>query len=232
MFDKLKKKIASKFNKSNSVERRDFSPLDLRLNSQVSITTNVPVIYDSLYNSCSAVQTVTAIGTFSVAKSKVFRFYFADNVRFLQIIVNATNEIIECRLFKIYQFIEPTSNKGWAEWLDDKEGKIGLFNFEIAGRDFIRSEAWADSADDRADPFSVRERVVSMTYDNGKYTNQKETKTDHEMMLYGRWLDEDNNIAEYIILSSDDEQIGTDTAISNIKICTGIDVTEVEINVI
>jgi hypothetical protein len=220
MFEDLKKKIASAVfgtssNGKDAGPKSTKYPLDLRLGSPVEFDTNVPAVWSSL---CKVPKnrSVTAISEFKLFGQTVFRFYFQEDA-FLQIIMDKEtgSSIEECRLYSIYHTVYPANKQEWMEWVG-ANGRIGVNSFELDGFQYFRVDSWAD--DPTADKAKTVNVVASMLRKNGTATCK------HHIMLYGRWLDEESEVAEFLLVSDDEY---ADNAC--ITFAIGIDVSEYEI---
>ena len=217
MIQALKKKFVGLFVKEPTlVKPREFVPFDLIIGASLRINTNNHVIYKSRCSFLS-LNTVTDIGKSKLGDSTVFRIYFGDNC-FLQVITNDKNQIEECRVFSLVDTIYPSTLIAWSEWLSEDTGKIGNIEFKLdySSDTYLRMSSWADDEPDWVPPVTFTETIESI--------RDKFATITHQAMAYGRWLNEDNQVAEYLIVSSD----STPTS-ENIKIFVGIDINPAEV---
>lgn len=234
MFEKLKKKVAAALRtepKLDTAERVKFQygALTVRVGSSLTIRSNNGLIYGSVCGKPSS-NIVSHISTIMLGRSKVCRCYF-DKEYFLQIIVDYKNDIEECRLYKLVQVVEPSTREEWAEYLLNYRDAANIGSHPgIIGRDevihdnnsYLRLESWASPESAWVEPAKFQEQRYGLD-------NVLETVS-HEAMAYGRWLNEDNEIAEYLIISSEELDFSNNTAYNTQKECAiryyvGIDIS-------
>ena len=197
MFKALKQKIATFIHKPVTVlQPKEFVPFDLMVGSHLKIDTNSHVIYKSRCTIPNT-NTVTSIGICVLGGAKAFRFYF-NNSHFLQVITNQNKQIEECRLFALIDVVYPSTMVAWDMWLNDGKGRIGSFEFKLDHSDLVytRMSSWADDELDWVPPVTFTEVIKGAN----------EVSITHQAMSYGRWLNEDRGIAEYLLVSSDSSQ--------------------------
>lgn len=219
MFKTLKQKIAGFIHKPAVISKpKKFVPFDLAIGSHLKIDTNLHIIYKSRCT-LPPTNTVTSIGRCILGDSKIFRFYFNDS-HFLQVIINLSNQIEECRLFSLMDTVYPSTMAAWGEWLAENTGRIGAFEFTIDYTDvvFVRMSSWADDEPSWVPPVSFTEDISKTNDDINNIT------IIHQAMAYGRWLNEDKQIAEYLLVSSD-----SSTHFEAIRMYVGIDVNPNEV---
>lgn len=160
---------------------------------------------------------VSAYGTIEIMGSKVHRFYLEsreneENKAVLQI-VEGDDGLEECRLFTSLDEIYPSNSEEWAFWMDETEGYIGWPVFEDKeGNQYER--VWDEEESGHVAPAEFTETVYLDRFGEATAT------INHTAMLYGRWIDEENEVAEYMFLSA--EQHSDDTAL--VQIFSGIDI--------
>jgi len=246
MFESLKKKVADKLFDKETVKATITSsksvianPLGMQVGSNFTVKNNSSIIYKGLFQK-QPEYTVKAIGVFEMNSAvKGYRFYaskdkttIAPADSFLQILVSKRdNTIEEVRMFSFLEEDYPTNNLQWKIWLGEEGSKIGKFDAEFAGRDFARLEAWARGNAEWVPAFEFRETVLE---DNGGVTSNR---ISHESMLYGRWLHEEHQIAEFLLMSAEETHIdgsstlyrAGNTTVSGIVMFAGMDVDIKEI---
>jgi len=129
------------------------------------------------------------------------------------VIVGKDNQIEECCLFSLIDTVYASTLDAWDLWLNEKDGRIGAFEFKLDYKDLIytRMSSWGDDELDWIPPVTFTE------------TNDH-VKTIHQAMQYGRWLNEEHKIAEYLHVSSDSSE-NTEA----IYIYVGIDLSPAEV---
>lgn len=211
------------------------NPFSIQIGSNYVLKNNNNIIYKSLFTKQKEYD-VTAIGMFElINRVKVYRFYsgegnsVAPGTSFLQLMVNKkTNEVEELRMFSLVEEVMPTRSLDWKIWVGEEGSNIGKFNIAVEERDFVRTEAWAQGNADWTPAFSFTEKV----YESNE--NKVSATIKHEAMLYGRWLREEHNVAEFALLSSDDVSIADsniyqDNRVAGICIFAGIDIAPQEV---
>lgn len=165
---------------------------------------------------------VFAYGQMNLGDSIVHRFYLEscsdpDKKSVLQMVVGEAIE--ECRLFASLDEVYPDSAEDWEFWIGDEDGYIGLPTFEDKeGRAYDR--VWGDD-EGRITPAELTETLYLDSFGDKKAT------VAHASMLYGRWIDEENEMAEYILISREEHTDGS----ALIQISTGIDIIPESITV-
>ena len=210
MFKALKTKLANYLvKKPEPVKTKEFVPFDLIVGSYLKLDTNSHIIYRS---KCKLpdTHTVTAIGKSKVGDSTVFRIYISDYY-FLQIITNDANQIEECRIFYLKDTVYPSTALSWKEWLEEGVGLIGKLEFKFDNEFYLRMSSWADDDLDWVPPVTFTETIGNKTIT-------------HQAMAYGRWLNEDKRVAEFLLVSSDSM-----TSSESINIYIGIDINPNEV---
>ena len=213
--------------KSEPVDRK--LPFDIRIGSSISFDQTPFILYGDKMKITSPGKEciVAAYGKIELAGSVIHRFYLyenqdKENTSFLQIVVDMHDsndnfqEITECRLFKIEDEIFPQSEEEWGFWLDEKDGYIGWHSFEDKSGN-VYEIAWADDDNaDRSEPVYFSETLYIDKY------GENISVIDNTAMLYGRMIDEDNDIAELAFISA--EESGNDSGF--IRIYIGIDIIQ------
>lgn len=216
MFKALKQKIAGFIHKPPAVVKpKEFVPFDLIIGSPVKLDTNLHIIYKSLCDLRSS-YTVTGIGKCTLGDSKIFRFYFGNDY-FLQVITNLANQIEESRFFSLIDTVFPSTMQAWGTWLAKNTGRIGAFEFNLDTKDitYIRMSSWADDDPPWVPPVTFTEQL---------YTGAVSTRIVHQAMAYGRWLNENKRIAEYLLVSSDSSETS-----ELVRLYVGIDINPNEV---
>lgn len=219
MFKSLFQKVASMVHKVPTVVKpTEKVPFDLVVGSHLKFDTNIPFIYKSLCT-LPAFNSVTSIGKFVLGDSKIYRFYFNDG-HFLQTITGLNDLLEECRLFTLIDTHMPSTVAGWSKYLEKEVGLIGLMDFALEGTDinYTRMSSWADDEPDWCPPVSFLESVHTSNDNLGTYVKY------HQAMSYGRWLNEQNKIAEYLLISAESKE-----NMESITTYIGLDINPVEV---
>jgi len=168
-------------------------------------------------------QLVIAYGRIPFGDGVLHRFYLQgeqDAQSLLEILVDPKGAIQDCRLFRTLDEVTPNDSEEWGFWLDPQDGSIGWSAFET--RDGVLFDcAWDDADADRVAPFELQETVYLDS------AGQQTVTVDHQAMLYGRWADEEDEVAEYVLLSAEDQD---ETAFVHIQV--GVDVNPMGIKVV
>ena len=165
---------------------------------------------------------VFAYGRMDLGESLVHRFYLEscvnpDEKSVLQVVVGEGIE--ECRLFASLDEVYPETADEWAFWVGEEDGYIGLPAFEDKeGRHYDR--AWGDD-EGRIAPAEFTETLYLDRF------GEKTATVSHASMLYGRWIDEESEMAEYILVSREEHTDGS----ALIQLSTGIDIIPESITV-
>ncbi|MBV5347815.1 DUF2491 family protein [bacterium] len=221
MFEGLMKKAARFINGADKIIPREVTPFDLHLKSNLVISTNIHTIYKSKVT-LSPFTTVTAIGYITLGDFKIYRFYIGEN-NFLQVITDLAGNLQECRAFSVYDMLYPSTPAHWSKQIGINTGRIGMYTYSLAdGTDYLRLDSWADAEDDWAAPINFDETIKM---------SGNEVLRSHQAMAYGRWLHEDNKIAEFLIVSSETRrnEKGYVTA-ELISVAVGIDINPADVN--
>lgn len=143
---------------------------------------------------------IKSYGTFKIATSIGYRFYMeSGNGNYILLIVTDQDGVIEeCKILGNSDSFFLTSKNSFDEWLGDK-GNIGWWCYpptEVED-DAEYMRVWCeDSDDDRVDPIEYSETI---------YRDRMGTKienVDHRAFLYGKWIDEESDVAEFCLLSA------------------------------
>ena len=165
---------------------------------------------------------IEAYGRVPFGDGVLHRFYLQgenDTQSMLEILVDAKEALQECRLYRTLDEVMPESSDEWGFWLAPEDGSIGWSAFET--RDGVLFDrAWDDAAADRVAPFELTETLYLDS------AGEKTLTISHQAMLYGRWADEEDEIAEYVLLSAEDQgeeafvhiQVGVDVNPMGIKV--------------
>ena len=208
MFDKLKKKIASKLLGGDKENKVEYVPFFLKVGSSFNISTTTPIVYDTeLKNAIK--YSVTEIGKFVIGDCTGWVFIVGDN-HFLEVITKG-EEVQQCRLYYKVDTITPTTEEGWNDILGP-EGMMRAYNFEHGGNTYERLDSYADPEPDFVDPV--------------KYAVHYDNHTEHiQCMCFGRWLNEEIGVAEYALVYATET-----TNSADVGIFIGIDVSPMEID--
>ena len=180
----------------------DFAHLCVRLGSELVVKDNTGLIYGS---SCvkPATTIISAIGIVKIHRSTLYRLYLG-NEYFVQIIILPDNSIEECRLYRLVKIEQPSTAQEWEKWLlsesrANRENKsigiIGGDEYILNDTSYLRLESWASPEPVWVEPVEFFEKRHCLG-------NTQEIHS--AAMAYGRWLNEENQIAEYLIISSEE----------------------------
>lgn len=215
----------SSITRNKSKEKVDGSlPFGIRLNSNISLDQTHFIVYENEFNMKAPGKSciVDAYGKADIFGSVVHRFYLTDtenedNQSMLQVVTSnqageSEPKIEECRLFKTLDEIFPQNEDEWEFWLDDVDGYIGWHIFEDKNQTQYQ-RVWGDDDRDRIPPVSFSETVY--------FDPQGDDTTiiDSTTMLYGRWINEEDSVAELLLLSTEESK--DDEAL--VHIYTGVD---------
>ena len=171
---------------------------------------------------------VAAIGFLKLDQWTIRHFYLhsernVDEQSVLRIITegNKNTPVTECRLFRLLDEIYPSSNEEWDFWLSERDGSIGLSQFQ--SKDGVMFDrVWdADNAA-RIAPYMFHEKIYL-----DRYGSQSKSVS-HQSMTYGRQAMADPQVNEYILLSLEEENFNE----ANISILAGIDIEPRAIKVV
>ncbi len=192
-------------------------PLQIHIGSRIALDQTPFLIHGTAITQAPPAPEclVFAYGQISLGEALVHRFYLEsctnpEEKSVLQMVEG--DGIEECRLFAALDEVYPESPEDWEFWIGDEEGYIGLPQFEDKkGHSYDR--VWGDEPG-RIVPAELNETLYLDSFGDKKAT------VDHASMLYGRWIDEEAEMAEYILISR--EAHTDDSAL--IQISTGIDI--------
>jgi hypothetical protein len=156
----------------------------------------------------------------------VHRFYLrslaGDEESVLQVATDRDGAIEECRLFRSFDQIFPRLVEDWDFWLNRKEGYIGWPAFESKDDKTSYARVWfAD------DPNHVEGVKLTETIFFDRYGQQSAT-VKQTAMLYGRWVNEKEQVAEYMLVAM--EEHSPREALINILV--GIDLMPLALKII
>lgn len=235
MFDKFKKNTAKKIlGTDQPIEKKAFVPFDLRLGSKFVLKNNSYFIHKTLFKNVKDGYTVNAIGKFTLqGYTKVFRFYLNNTTdampcqHFLQVVVDTeTEDLLEVRMFALRKVHNPTTEAAWNKWVGVAGCQIGDIEATCAERTFGRMESWADPDEDWVQPVQVDESIET----EDKFI--RITHIAHECMLYGRWANEELEVAEYLLLSSVETRYKDGSQTDAVVKYVGIDVAAPELEIL
>ena len=239
-FTVLKRSLGKKFEQRKALgsgQEKDISsrvdndlPLGLRIGSKISCSTAGYALYrgQMLMKKIDDPLYVLSFGTFEIANStqKGFRFRLGAEHEVsatLQIILQE-EDITECRLFTPYandypQGSEMDQARFWEDWLDE-DGRIGISTFSLEDDGVEYGRAISPDGPDWINPIEAEEVVYQDSFDT------KVERIHHMFMTYGRWLDEELEVAEFLMLSAEDHenealvtlQIGIDIPSSGVSV--------------
>ena len=229
MFDSLKKKLAGALRPEQKV--MDVGPvfdnfgLYLKVGSHLKVRSNNALIFGS---NCMPPkeEVIQTIGVFDMSHSKVYRFWLRQEY-FVQVILTNMKEIEEVRGYRLLKVVLPSTTKEWEAWLLSKSlansrgtdpGFIGRDEFVHYDTPYYRLESWAGPDEDWVKPIEFTETqysIVEGIVKSSRYIN-------HAAMAYGRWLNEEQEIPEYLLVSAEDLNINGVQS-SSIRIYVGMD---------
>jgi hypothetical protein len=142
---------------------------------------------------------VHAFSKTPINSSILYRFYVgigSDGEHMIQIVTDRKGAVEECRLFRTHAEVFPESREEWDFWLDEKEGYIGLNQFQDKDGTLFK-RLWCGSEDLRVAPVRFTEKINLDRYGRDFVT------VAHQAMLYGRVVIEEQNLTvnEYMLLS-------------------------------
>ncbi len=168
-------------------------------------------------------QLIRAYGHIKLNGPVAHRFYLeseSDEQSMLELVVGPEGNLEETRLFSSLDTIYPADNDEWDFWLSSVDGSIGLSQFET--RDgTLYDRAWSDSDAPYVPPVEFAENVFLDSH------GQDQAQVQHAAMLYGRWVSEADDFAEYTLLSAEEHQDG-----ACVHILVGIDFNPMGITVV
>jgi hypothetical protein len=200
-------------------------PLGLHLQGKVELDATRFTLYgDRLLTTFPGREhIIAAYGRVPFGDAVLHRFYLQgedDAQSMLEILVDSGGGLQECRLFRTLDEIMPEDSEEWGFWLAREDGSIGWSAFQT--RDGVLFDrAWDDAAANRVMPFDLSETLYLDS------AGEKVLTVNHQAMLYGRWADEEDEIAEYALLSAEDQG---DEAFVHIQV--GVDINPMGIKVL
>lgn len=201
---------------------RTKTPLRLSQGSAVTISITPLILADdagALFKSdLSMDHKIYAVGQLSLFGVTYYRAYLSQSKEgFIQFAMK-DGELLETRLFRWYDEIEPDTAVDWAFWLADADGYIGLPTARSHDSDggLSYQRTWG-GGDQRIPPFLAVETLVGET---GFTTTAR-----HRMMLYGRAL-KDPQLAEHLLVSV----VETDT-VASVNFWLGLDLAAQDLTV-
>ncbi|VFQ45688.1 DUF2491 family protein [Desulfoluna butyratoxydans] len=212
------------FTKGNKEPVDTQLPLQIHLGSSLALDTTPFLIHGEAITQPrpGAESVVVGYGRIDLDGSVAHRFYLESTddpeaKSMLQMVEG--DGIEECRLFACLGEVYPESEEEWAFWIGDEDGYIGLPAFEDK-KGNLYDRAWGDG-EGRMDPNEFSETLFLDRF------GDKTVSLDHAAMLYGRWIDEASEMAEYILVSREENTDGS----ALVRISTGIDVIPESISV-
>jgi hypothetical protein len=129
-------------------------------------------------------------------------------------------DVPECRLFILFDQLQPATPADWAVWLDRGNGLIGAPDFQIDedGRTLVYRRLWSPDSTTRIEPATLEEMLDRTV--GGTYRNER-----RQAMLYARWLDRNaagRDEGEFLLLSA--------TASGRVDIHVGIALNPASLN--
>ena len=184
-------------------------PLRLRIGAAVSINPTAFLLAgEDLYaENPGKDNVITAIGIIDYNDFKIYRAYMVKDEEecCLQVIYDPSNDSIEqVTIFSTVDEIYPQDNEEWDEWLDEKEGHIGMEVFNTPD-DVEFDRVWAEGP----------EKVHAETFTETIYTDpygEEGIQVDHQAMLYSRTVE--NDFIEELFLSAEEEDEGAHVRIA------------------
>lgn len=215
MFADLKKKIAAKVFGLDKNKKRDIPsyPLELHRDALAEIKTSTSLIYGSEVGKHKKSR-VLDIGVIKIADSTIYRYYFPYD-HMLQLIIDNKGNEEELRLYKEMKSYYPSTPEDW----EDFERRMSSFKFSFNGKEYTRMESWADPDPEYVD-------LVDFTE---KRSNKELVK--YSAMCFGRWLSEEDGVAEYLLVSVESRQSFAGEDLVRIVVHLGIDVSTPEVKV-
>jgi hypothetical protein len=221
----VKKKLDKR--EADKKERVDIKlPLDIRIGSKITLDETPFLLADGLQiESPGAINFVEAFGEFTIEGVEVYRFYLKsedDQESCLQITWDPkVKEIADCRLLRLLAELFPNPDPSdpndrdpneyyWSEWIGSK-GYIRDDNFEANEIPYYR--VWDSNGPKYTIPHSFTETIYCDEYGEEKSTSRIEA------MLFGRYLDEKEEAAEFCYVQS-----VADTEGKSIQVIMAVDI--------
>ena len=137
-------------------------------------------------------------------------------------------------MFSFVQDVFPRNDLEWRMWYGQIGSKIGNITNEFDGREFARMESWAVSDGEWSPALAFNEKI--MEDNQGTIIDRVENNA----MSYGRWLHEEHQIAEFVLLSALTVSISKDSKVytthleqvNGITVYAGLDIDVKEIKVV
>jgi hypothetical protein len=168
------------------------TPLGLHQGTAVQISPAAPIVLSArggILPSFQGAQSVTAVGQMEMFGLRTFRSYLSDGVSFIETIADRTDpaKASQCRLYTSYKEMEP-GDDGWNDLLNDADGRIGLFQFDLYRSDANPNPAdivpyprmWFGGGGNRVEPLIVQETITA--------ADGSAVLVEHRLMQYGRTL--------------------------------------------
>jgi hypothetical protein len=134
---------------------------------------------------------------------KIYRFYLQyqnDQDAMIQLVQDKANgDIIEILYLKVIDEVYPENSNDWDMWINDENGLLGYKDFNTPGGiTYLRT--LPEHGGEKVDPIYMKEHISIDPF------NSNEMETDHEMVFYGRAINED--VSEYCIVSQENDDEG------------------------
>lgn len=211
----MKESVVSKFRKAPELPTYP-SPLGFRIGAAVTLDDlEFRALGDKLRMEFpGGTQIIEAYGKIEMGDGIiVHRFYTTDDAMF-QITTDGGDNVDEVKLFVAYDTVFPASGEEWGFWVDETEGVIGDPEFEIKdGTNFTR--AWFEDSEGHVPMVDVEETVVTNAETGESFL------VEHGMMLYARWVDDSEEMAEWLLLGVEDTGES-----ASVELMLGVDLDE------
>lgn len=179
-------------------------PLRLRIGAGVSIDKTAFILAgeDVFSQNPGKDNVVTAIGMIDFNEFKIYRAYLENlegDHSCVQVIYNPEEDSIEqVSILSTMDEVYPQDNEEWDEWLDEKEGHIGMTPF-YPDEDVQFDRVWGEGSE-KIQPETFTEIIYSDAY------GEEGLKIEHQAMLYAREVE--NGFVEELVISAEEDDEG------------------------
>ncbi len=200
-------------------------PLGLHIGSKITLDETAFLLHgmDFKFDFPGKEQLVRAYGRIELSGPVAHRFYLESETEaqsLLELVTDAQGNLEETRLFSSLDTVYPQDAEEWDFWLNPSDGSIGLSCFETKdGTAYDR--AWGEGEPPYEPPVEFGETVYLDCH------GETRTEVKHAAMLYGRWISEADDLAEYTLLSAEEHADG-----ACVQILVGIDFNPMGITLI
>lgn len=234
MFKSLTKRVTDAFNNKSEPKQINVieNPLGVRIGSNIVIKCNNALIYKIPLTKHPSYD-ISAISKIEISPIvTMFRLYDSKSIackltpaeNFIQILVSNRDEsIIECRLFQLIDEVFPSTIVEIKTWVGENGSIIGSPAINVEDVEYTIVDSWDDGSE-------RGKKFTEIIYE--KLDGSVKNTVYHEAMLYGRWAHEEHQIAEFIMVSSEEVRIDNQSKvfmvgtnrIDGISLYRGIDI--------